>query len=600
MRIRHILPGTSCRKEVEGDRAFFLHNSIGNMLSWYTTPQSRYEGWFVRGGTETFIKLLERISLGDSANLPVTAITSTSDTVFWEYANNLRLSYMLLPKESGLTVSLSTPSQLEIVLDIRKIYSYPDFQREYIVSNSQNSCLISYTDPHISKPVFLHIRSKDSLSLKNEWKPQDYPRDAIRNSPPSELYVYTLLATVSDTLGFGFGSTREEAETHSLEAFGQLPKSPEVSISYTHDTLFNEVSAAKIASEKSLQALITNKGMWAGLPWFHQIWSRDELITALGIDKKQQLDCIQRYLTYPLQNGELPTFQGSKSTCADGVGWLCLLIREYGIEIFSDTDSQKITEFLKQAHSGLIREKKASHGFIYSGYNATWMDTIGRTGYRIEIQCMYALLLELLYELTTEELYKTERTIFLKRLKQEFYVGGQIKDGLHDSSLRPNQFLAYLLQPELLSPTLWHSAFKKALAGLKTSWGGLSTLSPHHPDFQPVSTGEDNRSYHNGDSWFFINNLAAIALIRLDRQKYTSTIVDLLQSSTDDILWQQVIGGPSEISSATTLDSYGCHTQAWSAGTYLALLQEFEDYSGKHDTESLSSFWESSSETRTV
>jgi glycogen debranching enzyme len=294
--------------------------------------------------------------------------------------------------------------------------------------------------------------------------------------------------------------------------------------------------------------------------------------------------------------GELPTFNDSHTTCADGVGWLCLLIHEYGVENLSDDTHTRLLHFLTTAKEQLAAHRMAGHGLIHSGHNATWMDTIGRTGYRLEIQCMYGLLLELLYELTGDERHEQDRLRLLGKVKQQFWHDGYLKDGLADTSLRPNVFIAYLLQPDLLSNLAWQSCFDKALAALKTPWGGLASLDMSHPDFQPASTGENNVSYHNGDSWFFVNNLAGIAMLRFNQHYYGKTIVDILQSSTPETLWENMIGQPGEISSAYQLESFGCGIQAFSGGTYLALLKEFEDYSAKHDRDSISFFWDSTAE----
>jgi len=59
-------------------------------------------------------------------------------------------------------------------------------------------------------------------------------------------------------------------------------------------------------------------------------------------------------------------------------------------------------------------------------------------------------------------------------------------------------------------------------------------------------TGENNESYHNGDSWFWINNLAAICLYRLDRKKYKKYIDKIIEASTKEILWQGAIGHHAE------------------------------------------------------
>src|SRR5665811_1810239 len=86
-------------------------------------------------------------------------------------------------------------------------------------------------------------------------------------------------------------------------------------------------------------------------------------------------------------------------------------------------------------------------------------------------------------------------------------------------------------------------------------------------------TGEDNTSYHAGDSWFFVNNIAAIVLYRFDREKYRDYIEKIFKASTYNILWQQAAGRPSEVSSSNIFAGQGSSVQAFSAATYVYLYR---------------------------
>lgn len=593
MRLRHLLSGTSSRNELETQPAFFLRNQMGDMLSLYPTPQSRYEGWYILP-EDHFIKILDRIEVVGSGE--VTAITSTGQTCYWEYTDGTRLGWKLLSTLSGLTVSLSEARTLKITLDIRPIYQFPEFGRSYEIEPEEKGYLVTYSDPTLAGPVYLHIRSAQPFTLSNTWEKQAYPRDVARNSAPTELFVYTVATITTDLISFGTGSTPEMARKSSLAAAKQRPQSSPIGINYSHDTLLNQVNTAKVCVQQSLRWLQSPAGLWAGLPWFHQVWTRDELITSLGLPRDQQLEIIERYLGSSLESGELPTYIGSGTTCADGIGWLCLLVREYGTHNLTEETTHRLLNLLKTAHTQLAVSRKAPSGLIFSGHNATWMDTIGRSGYRIDIQCMYSLMLEILYEISEDPTYEQERLRLRGSIKSNFLKNGYLSDGVNDPSLRPNLFLAYLLQPDLLTANVWQECFDIALKELRTAWGGLTSLAPSHPDFHPFTTGEDNQSYHNGDSWFFINNLAAMALIRFNQHRYGKVIVDILQGSTEEILWHNFLGHPGEISSASTLDSYGCGIQGFSGGTYLALLQEFENYSATHERESISFFWDATAD----
>ena len=588
MKIRHLLPSTSSRHEVEGIRGFLLRNQTGTFLSFYSERQTRYEGWYLQKGTH-FYKVIERIEI---AGQPITSLINLGNTVFWEHHNGVRLGWKMVNGMNGLTIAASHKVPLEIHLDPREIYQMSEWNRSIETSQDSTGYTICCMDPSLPEPLYLHIRTKGECTLRQNWNPVLYPRDKQRHSPPDSRYIFHLATVQTDLLSLGLGWTSAEAKKASLSASKQRVQAPGLGINYSHDTLVNQLIAAKATVQQGLRWLQTENGMWAGLPWFNQVWARDELITALGYTKEQQLEVINTYLGHPLLNGELETFLGSKSSCSDGVGWLCLLVKEYGLNTLPAETRTRLLHFLKNAHFGIRTFQQAPHGLIKSGHNATWMDTIGRAGFPLEIQTMYALLLEQLYELTSEPSYLQEQVQMLGRIKQHFWKTPHLLDAVGNSQIRPNVFIAYLTQPNLLRASDWQKVFDYTLNLLTTSWGGLSSLAPSDSSFRSESSGQDNQSYHNGDSWFFINNLAAIAMHRLDNHYYGKAIITILESSTKEILWYNLAGLPGEISSAKQLDSWGCGLQGFSGGTFLALLRELEDYSTTQGNDATALFWD--------
>ena len=112
------------------------------------------------------------------------------------------------------------------------------------------------------------------------------------------------------------------------------------------------------------------------------------------------------------------------------------------------------------------------------------------------------------------------------------------------------------------------------MKNLWLEWGGLSTIDKKNNLFFDCHTGEDSRSYHRGDSWFWLNNLAAIQLKKINNKKFNRQIQKIISASTEDILWKGCIGCASELSSAKELSSQGCFSQAWSNAMYMELIDE--------------------------
>jgi len=242
-------------------------------------------------------------------------------------------------------------------------------------------------------------------------------------------------------------------------------------------------------------------------------------------------------------------------------------------------------------------------------------ETDSREGFRIEIQALHLCMLRLmgrlddmmankftkkgdkLVNITESDIdYKGQETAMRTLVRERFLsrenIGGnfvyKLNDGFNSSYgdiVRPNIFLAYYAYPGLLSDEEWMSVFDNAIEKLWCEWkigesagddiaGGFSTIDKTHVLYRPYYTGQDNKSYHRGDSWFYINNIAAVCMSRLNKEKYSRYIEMILQSSAEDILFSGFIGYASELSSGAYYRPAGCFCQAWSIATFIELMHE--------------------------
>jgi hypothetical protein len=171
------------------------------------------------------------------------------------------------------------------------------------------------------------------------------------------------------------------------------------------------------------------------------------------------------------------------------------------------------------------------------------------------------------------------------KVKEVFFDGKILKDGADDPTIRPNIFLAYYIYPELLDKNEWETVFDNSLKKLWFNWGGLSTIDKSSPLFCENYTGEDNKSYHRGDSWFFVNNIAAICLNDLNEEKYRKYVDKIIEASTKDMLYLGISGRPSELSSAAKLEAKASLCQLWSAATYIEIMQALHEKKKKKTDE---------------
>jgi glycogen debranching enzyme len=181
--------------------------------------------------------------------------------------------------------------------------------------------------------------------------------------------------------------------------------------------------------------------------------------------------------------------------------------------------------------------------------------------------------------------YKNAEDDLRAKVLVHFYVNDNLVDfiypettgnGLTNASylIRPNVFIAYYVYSELLPAEQWEIIFDKALEGLWLDWGGLSSLDKRNSAFVNEHTGENNASYHRGDSWYYLNCMAATCLLKVNREKYLATADKIISACTEECLHNGVIGSLAEVSSAKELSGYGCFSQAWSLAMFIELIEE--------------------------
>jgi glycogen debranching enzyme len=484
--------------------------------------------------------------------------------------------------------------RVQITLDMRQMHDFEQWGRHYTIQQVPGGQVVTYSCPRYTFCLAV-------LGAKAEWAPKwrsvRYDADARRQSN-ADYSVYDCLEfSCQHTLAlrFGIGYTPQEAIAQANNTAPQR-----------HHLVSPSRDAALQAAVADLDGLLLalpqlEVGILAGYPWFYQVYNRDEAISlgaviALGRDELAK-KILLRSLSSRLPDGRIANrFPTSEIGSADGVGWTYLRAHQlFSRGAFSEDEiryiHQQLTASLEQ-----LEQQHSAHGLITNGWKETWMDTTGgsqdgRAGARIEIQAltmrMYAFMAELcqatgdgdasFYRQRGELLQQTVRARFLDER-------GSLADGIDDHvdrTSRPNVFLACYAYPALLSDDEWHRAFSVVLRDLWLPWGALATISKDHLLFQPTHTGEQDKSYHRGDSWYFLNNIASMCLARFG---YTEQAEQLYASSQEQLLRIGVPGHAAEISSAEQQEGLGCPSQAWSAATFVELFLERQDYRSQSST----------------
>jgi hypothetical protein len=641
--------------------SIFLINRRGHYLALGSNPDehlSNFNGWFntiESDGEYTLYKSLDNVYLDKPATESVNNFVNAER----RYSESIERFTLV---KNGLIYEVSSyHGFVNIDMDFRGIYDRDDVGRVYRIYRIEGMDILMVEYTKYSDAGLKTVSCRKYLAIKgvlggyesvNKWSRRYYSYDAYRKSNP-EYHIYNALKILCKKnlkLFFAFGGNEDEAVAKSVDLCTHVTEIEDTSSEYIDNVLslklnINEAAGLDRAfayagcihaiEGLSMHLQVNHRkidGLWAGLPWFHQYWSRDELISldSLLLEHRYEFskDVLMRNLSEILSDGRLSNrYPSANLGNADGIGWLFKRIHDFLLlcearenfdSYFSLYDLKYIRERLQFSIKMLLKEH-SKDGLILNKGLETWMDTFVqadvydkdyREGARIEIQCLFLGMLRLmnllntylvnkfvkkggrLVQLTDDEMdYKKIEEETKKIIREKFLqhagdgsAASVLNDGyccaMHDV-VRPNIFLAYYIYPELLSPTEWVPVFDHALSRLWCDWdidgtacGGLSTIDKSHYLYKSQYSGIDNASYHRGDSWFWVNNIAAISMYRLDKDRYKQHIERIVNASTQDILFSGYIGYASELTSSGWFKSGGCLCQTWSIATFIELMHE--------------------------
>lgn len=609
MRVVHSFNHKEVEKEVQNNPGFLLCNKHGGFFSLGAKSNfTKYNGFVIY--EEEHFKTLESLHLpGLAPDIIKNKFYSVkrksskaTETFLLDYSNTL----LYMVKDYN--------GRIEVVLDCRKLYDFDDMGRIYDIREEDGCILIEYTKffsadlDSVDYKLFMAVKGVDYEKVE-KWVPVDYEYDNRRENNPATQFVYHALDFKVEgkaDIVITSSTRKEEALRLAHEGFGAkkyIEKSLKTHVTTSAHPEFHlkskETELAYVASKNSVSHLINSAegttGIYAGLPWFHQFWARDEAISAGALIKEGMLRETKKILFRLLENiqedGRVSNRRPASGLgSADGVGWLFKRISDLIFEL----DSQnKIHKLLKDEEIAFIKGKlkysiqhllkeHTCEGLAYNEGKETWMDTAygedTRKGYRIEIQALRLNMYKLMKQLCTltgnaakYEKYDDLETVTARKVKEIFFHD-YLYDGREDPTIRPNVFLAYYIYPELLTKKEWQKCFDRVLPALWLEWGGISTIDKSNPLFTPEYTGENDKSYHRGDSWFFVNNIAAMSLFDVNNKKYKKYVDKIVEASKKDVLFKGMVGHCSEVSSAKIQKAEGSPVQAWSAATLIELI----------------------------
>ncbi|MBN2422803.1 hypothetical protein JXB41_06240 [Candidatus Woesearchaeota archaeon] len=608
IKVKHIFKNNSIEGSSDSGMFILTNKKGGYFLSGYN---SKFRGLFFAEKKDNDFTLFKTI---DSISVNKTPVQINNMFFYYEQLyRDASLSYLM--HNNSLLIEVQGGCELLLTLDMREIYDFSSAGRIYEIKKQDNLIIITYkkySDDSLKEKLsekVLVIKSKAEIELVRAWREQFYEHDSLRSSQLNSLWVFDALKLKvknRDNVVITYSGNKDNAaeESGSVHKNFDLIFNNEKHYLQTHFRLFHnknkKVNIPCMCASKALDNLIVAvnnmKGIYAGLPWFFQFWTRDEAISLGALIKEKKYHVVKKILMRLInsmqENGRIPNrYPHAELASADGAGWV--FKRTY--DLFEELDRKELSDYYFKKHEKeLIKEKLEfsinkhleyffEDNLIKNNAKETWMDTSfgddTRAGFRIEIQALFLCMLKLLNYLSQDLDNKNEKYISLEQdIKQKarevFFDSPILKDGKDDATIRPNIFIAYYVYPELLDKGEWLRAFESSLKNLWLNWGGLASIDKENPLFCKEYSGENNKSYHRGDSWFWINNLAAICMNRLDKIKFRKYTNQITKASSEDILFKGLIAQHAELSSASSQKAEGCLAQAWSAAMFVELINE--------------------------
>ena len=559
------------------DCSFMLGNKNGGYLLYNIS--SRYAGMFFYIDHKMY-KVIDEIKV----NQPIDKINNMVNRIE-VFRNDVKETFFMPFSSNSMVYELNPAVEVELVLDVKESYDNREFGRIYSIEKHNDVVVIKFTkmtdvnedesDKVQEYTLYLAIYGEGLESeVMDKWIKKELEFDKHRNSAPFNRHVYPALKLKGSKIAFSVSKNKDQAVREAEKVYYEK---------------FEEKEPKDIAlkcAENSLMNLVTEHGVMAGLPWFFQYWSRDELISLKALIILKKYDIVKKILLESLDNidatGYLKDREISTIDSADSIGWLFVRtgdLLQKKRKYFNNNELTSISNKLEKTAIKLLAHH-TKDDLAYNEAQETWMDSSygedTRRGARIELQALRLVMYRQLYKMTQNKMYKRMEIKMKQKVREEFFTGKLLKDGKGDSTQRPNIFIAAYVYPWLLSKKEWEKCFDYALKRLWLKWGGLTTIDKKNILFFKNHSGENAYSYHRGDSWYWLNNLAAIVLARVNKRKYKKYIDAIVKASTNDLLYGGVIGCCSELSSSSEQRSEGCLNQAWSNALFIEMTDEIK------------------------
>ncbi|MEM4500494.1 MAG: amylo-alpha-1,6-glucosidase, partial [Candidatus Woesearchaeota archaeon] len=414
----------------------------------------------------------------------------------------------------GLLISHNLPF-LEIYLDCMPRYCFEPFGKEFVFSEN-------YFKFRFREKLIVH----GEISTINPvgWEKIEWDFDKKRNSEITEYWMYKIRTTDKNfTIRVTDVFDEKNYKIHR----------PKIQTPYH---IFSDI-------DYSLNKLLVKYNDYflpfAGFWWFDQFWIRDIAYSFYAFsDEKILKILIEEILKRKKRLNRIPE---TETESFDGPLLLGILaFKHCYIE-----ESKRILELFDYFvnENTLKIPKKTS-----------WTDTIERDA--IEIHCFWLELQRLIHNRFSEDEIKS----IVKRKMQNFDY----------NIILATYFLPYL--DDLFLNYIDKIIEEYSIENEK--YFCIITENKKSLNYVSIHTGENSKSYHQGDGWIFLTNFFGLILHRLLKKnkidnKY-GEILKKIRNLNEDFIEDGIIGGLPELTDST-FQQKGALLQLWSLATWKLL-----------------------------
>jgi hypothetical protein len=512
--------------------------------------------------------------------------------------------------------------ELVIDLDMKKKNDFNKVGREYKVFTEDGVMYVEFTKRNgkFSYVQYMAVKAQNfAYDLVEKFVTKHYEFTRLQKSD-YKWSVYRLmnvhiLNNKKIFFGCGFSLDEVKEQIKLLEKHESDLKNiseNEISDVLSRPSVFKKPLSASVTAAYDLSVLGTYKflkvdlknsnigvGSFAGFPYFSNVWARDDIFGLRALINLGEIGLVKSRINFYLDSIDAITgglknlLSRDGDTNCDIVFMLSKRIEDFLFYLVENDELSKV--YTKNDLKNMYKKLNLSfHNIVRHNwdFDKELIKVKNKNGFRDKLFESFPLNIQVLFlgfsssmaflgkisglEDTDENVTKFLDFEELLRLKirSSYVQSGVLYSNLGCNKITYDVFSSYYFYPDLFSSSEWEEIFDRSLMVLRNDWHGISSLSSEHEHFVDEHSGHNGKSRYLGDSFFYMNNLAAICMDNLNHNKYKGVISKILSSSTNDVLECGTIGFSSELSSSTEKRSEGNLAQLTSSTSYIELVDK--------------------------